>query len=204
MSIIIPRCGYNRNTHRSINYGPQRLGGASFRHLATEQGTLQVTYFLRQWRKRSQVGRLFRCVLSWLRLSVGVSFPVLEQPTQALPHDESKWLSSLRSFLATQKLSIHLDEPGIPPLQRTHDSYLMDHILQSNHCTAAEVRKLNYCRLYLNVVTVSDIAQPSGNRVDPSFYMRHLTESSSRPNSMRVHQERPSEQEWKLWRLYSC
>ena len=60
MSIIIPRCGYNRNTHRSIIYGPHRLGGAGFRHLATEQGVLQVTYFLRHWRKQSQVGRLFR------------------------------------------------------------------------------------------------------------------------------------------------
>jgi hypothetical protein len=200
MSSIIPRCGYNRNTHRSIICGPQQLGGAGFRHLATERGTMQVTYFLRHWKKQSQVGRLFRCVLSWLQLSVGVSFPVLEQPTQTLPHDESKWLSSLRSVLTTQKLSIRLDEPGIPPLQRTHDSYLMDHILQSNHYTAAEVRKLNYCRLYLNVVTVSDITQPNDNSVDPSFYTGHLAASSSRPNLMSVHQERPSEQEWKLWR----
>ena len=36
MSIIVPRCGYNRHTHRAIIYGPQRLGGAGFRHLAIE------------------------------------------------------------------------------------------------------------------------------------------------------------------------
>ena len=48
MSIIIPRCGFNHNTHRSITtYGPHGLGGANFRHLYVEQGVQQVTYFLR-------------------------------------------------------------------------------------------------------------------------------------------------------------
>jgi hypothetical protein len=45
MTIIVPRCGYNRHTHRVIIYGPQCLGGAGFRHLAIEQGILQVTTF---------------------------------------------------------------------------------------------------------------------------------------------------------------
>jgi hypothetical protein len=30
MSIIIPRCGFNRNTKREILYGPMQYGGASF------------------------------------------------------------------------------------------------------------------------------------------------------------------------------
>ena len=106
----------------------------------------------------------------------------------------------MRSFLATHMLSIQIDDPGIPPPQREHDSYLMDYILHSNHYTAVEARKLNYCRIYLNVVTVSDITRPCGDKVDPAFYTGHLTESSSRPNLMHFHQDRPSEKEWKLWR----
>ena len=49
MSIIIPRCAFNRNTHRSIIYGPSSMGGAHFRHLHVEQGILQTVYFIRQW-----------------------------------------------------------------------------------------------------------------------------------------------------------
>jgi hypothetical protein len=46
MSIIIPKCGYNRHTKREIIFGPMSYGGASFRHLYMEQGVAQVTTFL--------------------------------------------------------------------------------------------------------------------------------------------------------------
>jgi hypothetical protein len=162
MSIIIPRCGYNRHTHRSIIYGPQHIGGAGFRHLYTEQGLLKVAYFLRHLRTPSQIGTLLRCTLSWLQLSIGVSFPVLSQTAVPLPHMEVKWISSMRTFLAEQTMSIQLATDCVPAPQREHDSYIMDWILACNHYTPAEIRRLNYCRLYLNVVTVSDLATPDG------------------------------------------
>jgi hypothetical protein len=75
----------------------------------------------------------------------------------------------MRSFLAEQKLSIQLDEPNVPAMQRERDSYIMDHILNSNHYSPAEIKKLNYCRLYLNAVTVSDLTKPDGATLDPAF-----------------------------------
>ena len=46
MSIIVARCGFNRNTRKEILYGPYELGGAGFRHLYVEQGVGQVQLFL--------------------------------------------------------------------------------------------------------------------------------------------------------------
>jgi hypothetical protein len=103
-------------------------------------------------------------------------------------------------FLATQKLTVQLDDTGIPSLQRKHDSYIMDHVLNSNHYTPAEVRRLNYCRLYLNAVTVSDLANPDGITLDPSFLEGRLSTRSSLIAKYKVHQERPLQQEWSLWR----
>ena len=137
MMIVIPRCGFNRNTHRSIIYGPYQLGGATFRHLAVEQGVLQVAYFLRQWRMNSLVGDLLRCSVAWLQALVGTSYSAFQHPQTPLPHLESKWLASM--------LSIHLDNTYIPPLQRQHDEYIMDLLMSSNHYTPTELRKLNYC-----------------------------------------------------------
>lgn len=114
--IIIPRCGFNRHTHRAIIYGPRSLGGACFRHLHVEQGVEQVTYFLRQWRLDATVGRALRCVMAWLQLSVGVSYPVLEYPLRLLlPHMESLWVALMRQFLGSTKTSIQLNNPSIPP-----------------------------------------------------------------------------------------
>lgn len=45
MSIIFPRCRFNRNTKHAILYGPPiELGGANFRHLYVKQGIGQVGY----------------------------------------------------------------------------------------------------------------------------------------------------------------
>jgi hypothetical protein len=42
----------------------------------------------------------------------------------------------------------------------------MDIILEANVFTDAEIRKLNYCRLYLQVITLSDITKPNGEELD--------------------------------------
>ena len=200
MSIIIPRCGYNRNTHRAIIYGPHRIGGAGFRHLKVEQGVLHVAYFLRHLRKKSQIGQLFRCAISWLQLSIGVSYSVFASPQIILPHLEAKWLASMRTFLADQNLSIQLDDCGIPAIQRENDSYIMDLILASNHYSPAEIRRLNYCRIYLNVVTISDLTMPDGVHIDKSVRDGRPDIHSSRPTILSINQERPSGNEWRLWR----
>ena len=51
------------------------MGGACFRHLHVEQGVQQTVYFLQQWRLDSRVGRLFKCIIAWLQLSVEVFVP---------------------------------------------------------------------------------------------------------------------------------
>ena len=200
MSIIVPRCGFNRNTHKSILYGPQLMGGANFRHLAVEQGLLQVQYFLRHWRSQSQVGRLLKNVMAWLQLSVGVSFPILEHPNILLPHMESKWIASMRSFLSRVHSMLHLDEPCIPVLQREHDIYLMDAVLGSNHFTSLEIRRINYCRLYLGAVTLSDLTKACGSELDPCKLAGNPSLVSSFSSHLSISQDRPSEDIWKLWK----
>lgn len=200
MSIIIPGCGYNYNTHRAIIYGPQQIGGAGFRHLNVEQGVLQVAFFLRHIREKSQLGQLFRCIISWLQLSIGVSFSVFASPQVILPHMEAKWLAPMHNFLAEQNLSIQLDHGGVPLIQQENDSYIMDFILASNHYSPAEIRRLNYCRIYLNVVTISDLTMPDGVNINKSVRDCCPDIQSSRTAILGIIQERPSGNKWRLWR----
>ena len=192
LSIIIPRCGYNRHTHISIIFGPRSLGGAGFKHLDVEQGVHQVTYFLRHWRLSSTMGKALQCVIAWAQLSVGVSYPILEYPQRPLPHLEALWIHSMRHFLARTATSFQLDKPSIPTAQREHDLYLMDCILQCNHYSPAEVRRLNYCRLFIGAVTVSDITLPCGTYLDVHKTHGQSSPSSSRNTQLQVHQGNPS------------
>lgn len=63
-----------------------------------------------------------------VQVSIGVTHFVLERTHTELQHMESKWIASLRMFLAEIQASILLDEPQVPPLQSEGDRYLMDFI----------------------------------------------------------------------------
>jgi Reverse transcriptase (RNA-dependent DNA polymerase) len=200
MSIIIPKCGYNRHTNRAIIYGPMLYGGANFRHMYMQQGVSQITTFLRHWRQQLVPGQLLKTALAWHQLSLGVSYSFLSRVHDELPHCESVWLKSMRTFLAVINASIELDEPCIPPAQRNGDEYIMDMILDSGQFTNAQIRRLNYCRLYLQVVTLSDITDAEGEYVDPAQLQGDKAVYSSQTTWLHVHQAKPSQVEWQLWR----
>jgi hypothetical protein len=100
-SSIIAKCGYNCNTKRAIIYGPLEYGGGNFRRLHDQQGIGQVHLFMQHWRTKTTAGKLLRCAVEWAQYCIGTSIPFLEDvTTNLLPHFESKWLKSLREYLA--------------------------------------------------------------------------------------------------------
>ena len=200
MSIIVPRCGYNRNTKKDILYGPMELGGASFRHLYVEQGIGQIKLFLRSWRSGSVAGRLLRIAVGWFQAQAGTSVCFLENVATELPHPESKWIASLRSFLASIEASLQLDVTGVSAIQRQHDFHIMDGILESKLSTDVEIKRLNYCRLFLQANTISDITKPDGCTLDHSMLRGAPSLQSGKTRGVTIHQARPSEKDWSLWR----
>ena len=200
MAIIIARSGYNRNTKKAVLYGPIEFGGARFHHLYDKQGIQQVEYFIRHWREQTEVGKMLKCTIAWAQLNVGVSYSILANPASTLPHFESKWLKSIRTYLDSIHASIELDNPCVPQIQRRGDSYIMDHVLESRQFSPMEIRHINYCRLYLQAITVSDLAVTNGERLDNSKYRGVPSLQSSRTTWLEVHQEKPSEKAWRTWR----
>jgi hypothetical protein len=200
MSIIIARSGYNRNTKKEIRYGPIVFGGAGFHHLYQKQSHQQIEYFMRHWRKCTEVGKMLECTLAWAQLNVGVSFPILEYTLLDLPHLESKWIASIRVYLASIRAGLQLDRPGLPALQRQGDSFIMDYVLDSKKFTRGEIRRINYCRLYLQAITIADLASPDGEVLDNCKLNGTMSLQSSRTRWLHINQDKPSQKEWQLWK----
>jgi hypothetical protein len=76
----------------------------------------------------------------------------------------------------------------------------MDDILESNQFTATQIKRLNYCRLFLQAVTLADITMSNNSHLDNSKLCGNPSLYSSTTQYVPVHQERPSETEWKLWK----
>ncbi len=201
MMIIVARCGFNRNTKREIVYGPMAYGRANFRHLYMHQGVGQITTFMKHWRQPHTIpGKLLRCTVAWTQMTAGTSYSILQRVYEDLPHLESRWLTSMRTFMADINATLELDDTGVPSIQRHDDKHIMDAILESNKFTAAQIRRLNFCRLYLQAITISDLTDATGKALDPSKLAGNPTAQSSTTTWLQVNQDRPSELEWTLWR----
>jgi hypothetical protein len=167
---FIPKCGYNRNTARAIIFGPLHLAGAGLTPLSyLIQGEGQILQFIKFWRTDTPTSRLLRVATAWSQYQSGISSSILENVHTPLPHLEARWLPSLRTFLSRINTSIELDNPYITPLQRKGDLHIMDSVLNSGLFTTIEINQINYCRLHLQVTTLSDICQANGVYINKSF-----------------------------------
>ena len=186
---------------REVLYGPLHLGGAAFSELYDQQqGIGQVTSFLRHWQAKSTIGTMLRILLSWTNYSLGISVSVLSDVTTNIPHMEAKWLSALRDYLNHVGAWIEVDDAEIAPLEREHDDYIMVLVLQSNEFQPTQIRMLNYCRLYLGAVTISDLTTTSGIYLDNAKLQGQISQMSSTTWWLKIYQERPADAQWKLWR----
>ena len=200
MNAIISKCGFNRNMHRSIVYGPSLYSGAGFRHLYTVQGEGGVTSLIRNIRHGGNVGRIQRIAISWCQLVAGTGVSIFRDVSTKLPHLENKWIPSIRTFLHSINGQLELDEDYVPPTQRENDSYIMDYVLRSGKFKAWEIRLVNYCRMYLQCTTVSDITLANGIYIDEGMMKGRPSLLSSTTKWHHVYQARPAEQSWTVWR----
>jgi hypothetical protein len=198
--IVLSKMGYCSNTSRILTFLCSFYGGIDFRDLRLEQGIGQITFLIRHLRTPGQVCDLLAIVLSWFQFCAGVGYPVFLQPERPLPHLEGHWLVCIRNFLAHIDGALEMTKTHIQPLQHMSDSFLMDTACNSGLFTPAELKRLNYCRLYLNVLTLSNVTDAKGNRFAPSILdsIQSVQQSSSKGPSAK--QERPSNETWALWR----
>jgi hypothetical protein len=139
--------------------------------------------------------------VAWTQFSIGTSKSFLWDTTTSLPHTvESKWLQSFRSYLQHAGARIELDKDYVPPIERVHDSHIMDLIVSSNQFTEPKIRQLNYCRLYLQALTISDITKANGRFLDTDMLHGVIQKHSSSSRWHHVTQEKPHARSWQLWK----
>jgi hypothetical protein len=113
---------------------------------------------------------------------------------------EAKWISSLRQYLGQAQMLLQFETKGIPPLEREHNVYLMEEIIRSNWFTDNEIMRLNYCRFYLNAVTLSDLTNTTGDSLDSGTLEGKISIMSSSLQYMEMNQSALPQSAWKLWK----
>jgi len=201
LQAMLPGMGYNRFTARAAVFGPSPLGGIDLHRLYDRQGCGLITMFVKHWRDSGPVGAFLRHLVQWAQYIAGTSRPIMED-TEDLPHIPAHIIQATRKYMRTVHVTMEVDHVDILPPQHHGDFHLMDYAVKSRVFKAAALRRINYCRLYLHVVTVADIANAAGTSVRADMWWgEHCPDID--PNGQDNRREKPpSAGTWALWRKF--
>jgi len=156
--MFLPKLGYSRNTSKAVVYGPSEYTGIDLRIFRHEQGLAKVETMVKHLRTpNTEAKKHLQIALAWNQYTAGTGTSILEDTTAKLTYLDTVWYLDLRDFLAETNTTIEVDDPCIVPVQRANDKHIMDFVLSLNTFTKGELRRINYCRLYLDVYTISDM-----------------------------------------------
>ena len=153
---------------------------------------------MKTWRSPEILqGQLLWVSLAWAQYTAGTGVSNLEDTTTKLPHLESNYLLSLRDYLASTGGSLELKDDFVIAKQQDQDEFLMTVALDSKRFKPAQLKRINYCWMYINVLLVSGIATAKGDYIDSKMF---LGEAQPMSTKHKVNQPKPNAKAWKQWR----
>jgi hypothetical protein len=82
-----------------------------------------------------------------------------------LPHFKSRWFKSMQKYLAKIEARWEMTEDFVYPPQQLWDEHIMSKVCVSDQFMDRDIQRINYCRVYLNVTTLSNIVLVDGKNV---------------------------------------
>jgi hypothetical protein len=152
------------------------------------------------WRTPCQASTLLQVAIAWVQYQSGRGLPILTDVHTPLPYLTALWIPALRTFLANIDGQIKLHPNYILALQRHGDEYIIDKVVDSGALfTTLQLQQINWCRLYLDVSTVSNLTTANGKFIDTAISQGHCTILSSFSRWFRTNQACPSLESWIQW-----
>ncbi len=162
---IIPRLRLNRHFPTAVLYGPLEFGGLEIPEMYTLQDQVQLHYLLKQLRWDRTVANDLLVTLDNFQLVSGLISPLLEYPSPPVDYVELGLLQSIRGRLREMGASLWIEKAWTPALQRIGDESLMARFSLIPGITTAHLRQANIVRLYLRVITIADLSDPTGSYI---------------------------------------
>jgi hypothetical protein len=181
--------------------------------LRVEQGLASVENLIRQLRTPGYGKEIAKIFLRWNQHASGLSQPLLQHPSVRAPHLDGYYYSSIRRFLAGSNGSLEIHCVPTPTTERYGDEYIMDVVCTPSqakaltterllHYTDMDIKKIYWCKSYLQVKRISDLCTADGKFILPNVQKgeRSIRQSSSRLGE--INQHRPNDVSWGVWRRF--
>jgi hypothetical protein len=134
------------------------------------QGVGQLALLIGHLKLNDDTGDLIQSFVTHLQLHIGSATPVfqllLSQYIKWI--DQPYWMVSICDFLGQTNASLEIENLWVPTISRRHDVMLMDLAIQLNFM-CHQLCQINQCRLYLQVLSISDISTANGRSLLPGI-----------------------------------
>jgi hypothetical protein len=143
---------------------------------------------------------MYRIILDYCQLLAGVQHPIQQYPKPKLPHVKDPLIATIHQFLSDSHLNIVIPSIYIPKPLQENDQNIMGELLKSVK-SPISIRRVNQCRLFLQVTWLSEMTDPEGNAVLPEFLDYTGTHTNvSRSNLRWPIQALPAPKSWEIWK----
>ena len=149
--------------------------------------------------KDSENGKMYRMTIEMSQLLFGTTKPILQSPEQPRKYISDPYIDFMMTFLTEHELTIEI--PGLwrPEKHRDKDQLIMEAVC-ATITSPKQQKQINQCRLYLQVLRISDLCNGSGDELIPEATTPTYRERKhSKTNLEWPRQELPPEGSWKVW-----
>ena len=123
--------------------------------------------------------KITHITIDWVQLIAGIAWPMFED-TRKLLHLEGEWFISIREFLHSVYRKIKIEGVWTPQLERKHNRCLMEIFALDK--TTTELVRISRCRIYLQVMTIADIMDAEGTKINDYAWGINNTTKQQPPN----------------------
>ncbi len=188
--------GVNWNMPQAVVHGPWIYQGLNIPNLCSEQMITHIQMLVTFGQHTTDAtGVLVRACGKLLWLELGIRGPLFQNSHHFVPCGTSTWFSQCWLYCVQQGIKIWMDIYDFQ-LHQSNDREIMQ-ILLSTGFWSDELATLNCCRMFLQVIFLSDICNGMGMAVNTQFWVGEKPSSLYQYNWPQT--PKPTQQEWTLW-----
>jgi hypothetical protein len=176
LAAIPNKLGHNSKLPTEIRHGPIEMGGLDLIDLRTEVGISQLKYMRDAIYTDSEPGKLITMNLKYSQMESGIAESLLEHPHIHISYLTCTWITSLRQYLSLHNMTVTLTDSLKINLRGKFDQCTMNPTLIKQY-TPSQQLDINLVRLFLQVITLSDMNELDGTNACP-----HHILGQRRPN----------------------
>jgi len=191
--------GLRKTTSNAILFASRNLGGFGFPSLIQSLEKQHLRMLCGHLRAADKVGRSIVNTMSALQLESGLIDPFLHSSYKFSTWVTNGWLKECWRIFDKHNLVLHSSRLWVPATLRANDKSFMQTVAETNKFENWQLCQINRCRMYLKVITLSDIATACGSHIN-----QHRISMSPSPVEFSPYkwptQSCPDPTYWKVWR----